>query len=84
MSHTVTVYRNDTTREFSVSARPDGDPAWRAMRVKEASRGHVATEIATGLARLEARHLKSNTITSFELAGYTLVPREALAEGAVY
>jgi hypothetical protein len=84
MSHTVTIYRNDATRQFSVSARPDEDATWIAIARKEASRGFFANVAATQLPRFAAQQLKANLISCYMHAGYVRVYREALARGATY
>lgn len=84
-TQTVTLYRNDQTKQFSISKRSDSDTKKLGEIVlKEASRGFTAAVIATGLTDDSAVVLKANLTHGMEVAGYSRVTREALEKGPVY
>jgi hypothetical protein len=75
MSYLVNVYVNEDAKQVSATARLEVDSNLPRMDRWAIDRGFKTLNIATGLPQEVAQRMKGNMISSYELAGYTKVPR---------
>lgn len=81
--HTVTVYVNHETREFSVSRREDNNSHHNEIAVLERSKGFEVNVVFRGLGKDRADAEKVNEINRYLFNGYTQVTRESIPDATV-
>ena len=72
------VFINHTAKQFSTTARQEGNSNLPAMEASEKAQGFDFVVLAKGLTKSQADAFKAIQIAAYENIGYTKVSRQAV------